>query len=40
MLPLANRYEIRSNGTYDFTEGKRLGTCYENVAKMIIKASK
>ena len=33
-------HEIRSNGTYDFTEGKRLGTCYENVAKMIIKASK
>ncbi|MCR5643564.1 MAG: hypothetical protein K6G32_09560 [Prevotella sp.] len=33
-------FEIRGNGSYDFTEEKRLGTCYENVAKMIVKASK
>lgn len=32
-------HEIRSNGSTDFTEGKRLGTCYENIAKMVIKAS-
>lgn len=33
-------YQIRSNGKFDYTEVKRLGTCYENVAKMIVKASK
>lgn len=33
-------FEVRGNGSTDFTEGKRLGTCYENVAKMILKASK
>ena len=32
-------HEIRSNGGADFTEGRRLGTCYENVAKMVVKAS-
>ena len=32
-------HEIRSNGSTDFTEGKRLGTCYENAAKMIVKES-
>jgi len=32
-------HEIRGNGSTDFTEGKRLGTCYENTAKMIVKAS-
>ena len=33
-------HEVRGNGSTDFTEGKRLGTCYMNVAKMILKASK
>ena len=33
-------FEVRGTGTYDFSEGKRLGTCYENAVKMIIKASK
>ncbi len=31
--------EVRGNGATDFSESKRLGTCYENAAKMIIKTS-
>lgn len=33
-------HEVRGNGSTDFTEGKRLGTCYQNVVKMVLKASK
>jgi len=33
-------YQIRGGGSYDYTEAKRLGSCYENLAKMIVKASK
>jgi len=32
-------FEVRGNGSTDFSESKRLGTCYENAAKMIIKTS-
>lgn len=31
-------FEVRGMG--DYTEGKRLGACYENVVKMVLKASK
>ena len=32
-------HQIRGGGATDFTESKRLGSCYENLAKMIVKAS-
>jgi hypothetical protein len=33
-------HEVRGTGTTDFTETRRIGTCYENVVKMVLKASK
>ena len=33
-------YEVRGRGAYDFTEGKRLGAVYDQIIKMVIKASK
>ena len=33
-------HEVRGRGVVDYTEGRRLGTCYEQIIKMVIKASK
>lgn len=33
-------HEVRGGGTTDFTEGKRMASCYVNVVKMTLKASK
>lgn len=33
-------FEVRGNGSTDFSETRRLGTCYVNVVKMTLKASK
>lgn len=33
-------HEVRGGGTTDFTEGKRMASCYINVVKMTLKASK
>lgn len=33
-------YEVRSRGSYDYTEAKRLCSCYEQIIKMTLKESK
>jgi len=33
-------FEVRGRGANDFTEGKRLGSVYDQIIKMVIKASK
>lgn len=33
-------FEVRGRGATDFTEGKRLGSVYDHIIRMVIKASK
>lgn len=33
-------HEVRGRGAYDFTEGKRLGAVYDQMIRMVVKASK